>query len=67
MDSISYELRKRRNEDLRREAEAYRFAMNLAFSHPATCDALANMIWDGLSQITVFALKVTRREGKFRI
>jgi hypothetical protein len=61
MDSIIYELRERRNEDLQPEAEAYRFAMNFAFSHPDTCEAFANRIWTLLAQITTFVLNVTRR------
>lgn len=67
MDSITYELRKRCNEDLRREAEACRFAMNFAFSHPAACDAIAANIWVWLSQLTNVLLKVIRREEKIQI
>lgn len=61
MDSISYELRKRRNTELRLEAEAYRLAMNLAFSHPDTCEALAKRIWNVLAQVATLALNITQR------
>jgi hypothetical protein len=36
---------------LRREAEECRFAMNLAYYHPDTCQAIANILWNWLTQL----------------
>ena len=55
------ELRKERYLQILREVEAYQLATNLAFSHPDGCRSIADKIWDGLSNLTILSLKVTRR------